>query len=64
MNPVGPIASKIEHAVAGFGQTTGNYVANDAQEIALSAGAAAVVEGLAAGAVDAAGGPGAVAALF
>jgi hypothetical protein len=43
MNPVGHMASKAEHAVAGFGQTTSNYVANHAQEIGLSAGAAAVV---------------------
>jgi len=63
MNPVSQMASKVEHAVAGFGQTTGNYVANHAQEIGLSAGAAAVVGGLAAGAVDVVGGLGAVAAF-
>jgi hypothetical protein len=64
MSPVGHIASKVEHAVAGFGKTTGHYVASHAEEIGLSAGAAAVVGGIAAGAADVVGGLGAVAALF
>jgi hypothetical protein len=43
MNPVGHLASKVGHAVTGFRQTAGNYVANHAQEIGLSVGATAVV---------------------
>jgi hypothetical protein len=63
MSPVGHMASKVEHAVAGFGKMTGNYVANHAQEIGLSAGAAAVAGGIAAGAVDVVGALGAAAAF-
>jgi hypothetical protein len=61
---MGHMATKVEHAVAGFGKMTGNYVANHAEEIGLSAGGAAVVGVIAADAVDVVGGLAAVAALF
>jgi hypothetical protein len=61
--PVGHMASNVEHAVARFGKMTGNYVANHAQEIGLSAGAAAVAGGIAADAVGVVGALGAVAAF-
>jgi hypothetical protein len=52
MSSIGHVASKVEHAVAGFGKMTDNYVANHAQEIGLSATAAAAAGGMAADAVD------------
>jgi hypothetical protein len=63
-SPLAHVAGKVEHAVAGFGRATGHYVANHAEEIGLSAGAAAAVGGVAAYVVDVVGGVGAVAALF
>jgi len=64
MSPMGNVATKVEHAVAGFGKVAGNYVANHAEEIGLSAGAAAAVGGAAALTVDALGGLGALGAAF
>jgi hypothetical protein len=61
---LGHVASKVEHAVVGFGRTAGDYVANHAEEIGLSAGAAAGVGLAASTVVDVVGGVAAVAALF
>jgi hypothetical protein len=61
---LGHVASKVEHAVAGFGRTAGDYVANHAEEIGVPAAAAAGVGIGAAIVVDAIGGLAAVAALF
>jgi ElaB/YqjD/DUF883 family membrane-anchored ribosome-binding protein len=57
-------ATTVEHAVAGFAKTTGNFVTNDAEKIGVPVAVTAAAGGLAAVTVDAAGVGAAVAALF
>jgi hypothetical protein len=61
---IGHTATTVEHAVAGFAKTTGNFVTHDAEKIGVPVAVAAAAGGLAAVTVDATGVGAAVAALL
>ncbi len=57
-------AGHVLHAVEDAASTSGHFIAGHAEEIGVPAGVAVVLGGVAAGAVELAGGLGALAALF